>query len=118
MSTIGTIQRGATKSGDVLEGYISTLTYNFRFKLVPAPNSQNPNAPRYHIITRNSAGIDVVIGAAWVKIIKRGEKEGEEFLTLTFDDPSFPKSLNVAAFKNADGGDYDVTFRRRQDKAI
>ena len=115
MSTIGRIQRRATKGGDLLEGYISTLIYNFRFKLVAAPTSANPNAPKYHIVTRNNAGIDVVIGAAWVKTIKRGEKEGDEFLTLTFDDPSFPKSLNVAAFKNSDTGDYDVVFRRRQD---
>lgn len=117
MSTIGRIQRRSTKSGDVWEGYVSTLIYNFRFKLVPAPQSSNPNAPKFHIVTRSNAGTDVVIGAAWVKTIKRGSKEGEEFLTLTFDDPSFPKSLNVAAFKNDTTGDYEITFRRRQDKA-
>jgi uncharacterized protein (DUF736 family) len=116
MSTIGKIQRRATKSGDLWEGYVSTLIYNFRFRLVPAPNSSNPNAPKYHVVTRNNAGIDVVIGAAWVKTTKRGKNEGEDFFTLTFDDPSFPKPLNVAAFKNPDTADYDISFRRRQDK--
>jgi uncharacterized protein (DUF736 family) len=117
MSVIGKIQRTTAKNGDVWEGYISTVTMNFRFRLRPATKSSNPNAPRFEIVTRSASGNDVVIGAAWAKAIKSGKKEGEEFFTLTFDDPSFSKSLNVAAFKNDETGDYDVTFRRRQDRA-
>ena len=116
MSTIGRIQRRTSKTGDVWEGNVSTLIYNFRFRLVAAPTSANPMAPKYHVVTKNNAGMEVIIGAVWVKTIKSGAREGEEFFTITFDDPSFPKSLNVAAFKNPDTGDYDITFRRRQDK--
>lgn len=117
MSTIGKIQRRQTRTGDALEGHISTLQYSFRFQLVPAAKSGNPSAPKYQIVTTNNSGATVVIGAAWVKTIKRGNKEGEEFLTLTIDDPSFPKSLNVAAFQNSDAGDWDITYRRRQESA-
>src|ERR1051326_1997713 len=106
MSTIGRIQRKSTKNGEVLSGYVSTLLYNFQFQLRPNPPSPNPNAPKYYIVSRGHAGADVTIGAGWVKTIRRGSNEGEEFFTLTFDDPSFPKALNVAAFKNESTGHY------------
>ena len=111
------MQKRATRNGDVWEGFISTLTYNFRFRLVPAPSSKNPNAPKYQAVTRNSADVDVVIGAAWVKTMKRSERAGEEFFTLTFSDPSFPKPLNAAAFLEPGSSDYVIDYKNRQDKA-
>jgi uncharacterized protein (DUF736 family) len=66
-------------------------------------------------MARNPVGNPVRIGAAWEKTIKRGERVGEEFLSLTLDDPSLPNSLNVAAFKsNTDDDVWEITFRRRQ----
>ena len=117
MSIIGHIRRKPGKSEDVLEGDISTLLHNFRFRLIRMLKSDNPSAPGYRAVTWNDNGIEIDIGAAWIKHIKRGEHEGDEFLTLTFDDPSFPNRLNVAAFKNDQTGDWDIMFRRRQDRA-
>ena len=117
MSVIGKIHRKQTKQGEVLEGYLNTLKHSFRFRLMPLPKTQSSNSPTFRIATWNDAGIETDIGLAWVKEMKKSGREGEEFLTLTFDDPSFSKSLNVAAFKNPDTGDFDITFRRRQERA-
>jgi uncharacterized protein (DUF736 family) len=117
VTAIGRIQCRQTRNGDILEGHVATLLHSFRFHLIRAPKSDNPNAPSYRIVTWSNAGIEVVIGAAWIKTIKRGDRAGEEFLTLTFDDPSFSRSLNVAAFKNGENDDYEITYRRRQERA-
>jgi uncharacterized protein (DUF736 family) len=65
---------------------------------------------------KSRSGKDVEVGSAWRKTIRSGAKVGEEFLTLTIDDPSFPSALNVAAFKNGRPGEWDVGWRRRQDR--
>ena len=117
MNSIGQVRRKTTKHGEVLEGHVSTLLHNFTFQLERLPKSENPNAPTYRAVTWNSAGVQVVIGAAWLKTMKKAGREGEEFLSLTFDDPSFEKPLNLAAFKSANGEWWDITYRRRQDRA-
>lgn len=102
--------------GEILEGYVATLLHSFRFRLIRITKSDNPSAPSYRIVTWSNAGTEVEVGAAWTKTIKRGDHSGEDFLTLTIDDPSFPRPLNVAAFKT-DNGDYEVTYRRREERA-
>ena len=114
MSIIGKVQQKTTKRGDELEGYVSTLQFNFRFRLARIPKTENPKAPAYRIVSWSDSGVEVEIGAAWIKTMTKAGREGEEFLTLTFSDPSFPKPLNVAAFKSADSSDWDITFRHRQ----
>ena len=78
---------------------------------------ENPNSPAYNIYGKSNSDGRVPIGAAWIKTLKRGPNSGEEFLTITIDDPSLPRALNLAAFKNADTGLWDIMFRRRQEHA-
>ena len=100
-----------------MQGEIATLEHTVTFSLGPRPGSSSPQAPAFDIVAVNRDGIEVRIGAAWSKTITRGERKGEEYLTLTFDDPSFAKPLNAAAFKDARTGDYEIVFRHRQAKA-
>jgi uncharacterized protein (DUF736 family) len=58
----------------------------------------------------------VRIGSVWKKTIKAQRRAGEEFLSLTVDEPSFPAPLNVAAFMTERPGIWDITWRRRQDR--
>ena len=51
------------------------------------------------------------IGAAWEKVIERGDHAGEKFLSITIDDPSLLSQMNLAAFLR-DGGAYDVAWSR------
>jgi uncharacterized protein (DUF736 family) len=55
----------------------------------------------------------VEIGAAWLK--KRKDGSGEAFLTITLDDPSFDRPINIAAFPEKDGG-YQISWRRQADR--
>ena len=91
----------------------SKSTYSFVLLLGAG---KSLNSPDYSIIAKSRSGKDVEVGSAWRKTIKSGAKAGEEFLTLTIDDPSFPSALNVAAFKNGRPGEWDVGWRRRQDR--
>jgi hypothetical protein len=45
----------------------------------------------------------VPIGSAWTGDATR------EFLSIAIDDPSFKTRMNIAAFKNREGG-YDLTW--------
>ena len=81
------------------------------------PKTDKLEAPAYRVIAISDAGVEVDIGAVWVKSMKKPGREGEEFLSLALDDPSFPKRLNVAAFKDPVTGEWNIMFRRRQDRA-
>lgn len=94
------------------EGYLKTLQLQLTFWMEPT-GMAGPNAPHYHIFTSSKGGGSAQIGAAWKKAFQKPGKPQTEFFSLTFDDPSFPQALNVAAFPNKDGG-YDISYRRRQ----
>jgi uncharacterized protein (DUF736 family) len=105
------------KSGKTLSGSIATLQITLLIELQPAPPSDNPKVPAYNVLARSENGIWIKVGAAWIKTITRGTNSGEEFLTLTIDDPSLRRPLNVAAFKNLVTGHWDIMYRRRQEAA-
>jgi uncharacterized protein (DUF736 family) len=114
---IGHLKENTGTSGKFLVGSISTLILSLAIELHPAPKSQNGKGPAYLIYAWGESGVRVEVGAAWVKTMVRGANAGDEFLTLTLDDPSMKQALNVAAFKNSTTGNWDITFRRRQEKA-
>jgi uncharacterized protein (DUF736 family) len=111
MSIIGKIKKD-DHSGQ-LQGYISTLQLKLQFWLESSGMSK-PNSPAYHIFC-NSPGGKTQVGAVWKKISQKPGHPPSEFMSMTFDDPSFAQALNVAAFPNQEGG-WDVSFRRRQER--
>lgn len=116
MSTIGKLKATRDAQGDLLIGYVRTLEINLQLKLYPITDAQSAKSPAYRIFAIGRDGTEVEIGAAWKKTMTNPDKFGEEFLSLTIDDPSLPQSLNVAAFKEPDGETWLITFRRRQAK--
>lgn len=110
MTTIGTIQETESNGFKEMKGQISTLHLNINFKLIQNKNKSGSNDPNYIINIQSLNGSDVQIGSAWEKT---NQNTGEMFLSITFDDPSFDKALNVAAFKN-NPNKWDIVWRRRQ----
>ncbi len=94
-------------------GVIATLEFkaDVVLSLNPRFDSQDRNSPRYIIEARGRHGDFVEIGAAWEKVIERGDHAGEKFLSITIDDPSLLSQMNLAAFLR-DGGAYDVAWSR------
>ena len=114
MSNIGkSIER--SRNGNMhYHGSISTLHINLEFRLEENMWSDNPSAPQFLIMSETPDGASVQIGAAWKKKSEKVGREPMEFFSLTFDDPSFPHSLNVAAFKAPDSDEWTISWRRRQ----
>jgi uncharacterized protein (DUF736 family) len=113
MTTIG--QLSEIKHGTRLgfAGQIRTLQMSIRFQMLENQSRNSAEAPDYVIVAKNRDGSDVKIGAAWKKQSKAQATAGEEFLSITIDDPSLEKPLNVAAFRKTEGN-WDITWRRRQ----
>lgn len=109
---IGTIIKNTLNKN--YSGNIKTLSRKINFSMCENEQKTSDNAPDYLIfgIEENS---DVQIGSVWKKEIMREGKK-VEFLSINIDDPSFETSLNVAAFLNSFSGDYEIIWRRRQDR--
>ena len=117
MSTIGKLKRVRDEQDEYLIGNIRTLEINLQIKLYPITEKDSANSPSFRIFAVDKDSSEVEIGAAWVKTITKPDRFGEEFLSISVDDPSLAQGLNVAAFTNDDGDTYSITFRRRLAKA-
>lgn len=115
MSAIGKLKTTRDVQGELLVGHIKTLELSLQLKLWPITNGTSEKSPSYRIFAIGRDGSEIEIGAAWRKNKSNPDKFGEEFLSLTIDDPSLSQPLNVAAFKEPDGT-WLITFRRRQAK--
>jgi uncharacterized protein (DUF736 family) len=113
MSTIGKLNKIVKDGQNQIIGNISTLEMNLKFKLSENKNKSSDNAPDYLIVTANSNGDEAQVGSVWIKVIDKLGEEIKEFFSMTFDDPSFPHSLNVAAFPQGEAY-WDIVWRRRQ----
>jgi uncharacterized protein (DUF736 family) len=101
MSTIGTF----TKQEDGFNGTLRTLSLNVKCKIVPIVKGAE-NGPDYRVL----AGA-MEIGAAW----KRQSKANNDYLSVKFDDPSFPAPVN-ARLINGDEGSAVLYWTRRGDE--
>ncbi len=89
MTTIGTF----SKSANGFTGAMRTLTLDIKVKLV-AVRKLNASAPDYRL----QAG-DYEIGAAWNKV----SKSERPYLSVTLDDPSFPRTVYASLVESEDG---------------
>lgn len=115
MSNIGYLKPVRNGSYEELHGEVRTLQMAVKIRFIPESGKTSDLAPDYKIFAVGVSGQDAEIGAAWKKTKKMLGDVEFEFLSITVDDPSFPASLNVAAFKNNQNG-WDITWRRRQEK--
>lgn len=101
---IGTIQ---CNDQGRLSGSLATVMVAMRFALREV-ESANEKAPRFEILTRNTGGAFVQVGALWERA---SNETGECFLQGRIDDPSMPRPLPISAFKQADGS-YNLVWSR------
>lgn len=117
MSEIGKFR--STNTIDLLAELIGTVrTMNFigRLAITRETNAGNANAPTHRVYVISEDAQRIEVGAAWTQIIKRGAREGEEFLSVTVDDPSWQQSLSFSVFRD-DETTWVATWRRRQSAA-
>jgi uncharacterized protein (DUF736 family) len=92
-----------TKQDDgTLLGGIKTLTIDVIATLAPAPKKSD-KAPDYHL---NSYGFE--LGAAW----KRPGENGETYLSVRIDDPSFAAPINCRLVKTGIEHGYSLIWER------
>lgn len=117
MSKIGTLS--PTGPGDFwsdLRGKVRTLAFKADIRIEAIrEQSANPDAPSHRVSILAADSDPMEIGSAWSRKIKRGPNEGDTFLSVTLDDPSFPHPLNFAVFRESENA--VATWRRRQDQA-
>jgi len=113
MTTVGQMSQLTDDETGKYEGLISTLTLDVRFEMHPVAQAGNPNHPTHEIVVPSRSGRPVRVGSAWLRTSTRGERSGFKFFSLSFDDPSMPQALNVAAFRRDGCLLWDVTWKRR-----
>lgn len=101
---IGTIQSNAQGH---LSGSLATVMVAMTFALREV-ESRNEKAPRFEILTRNTGGAFVQVGALWEKAAL---ETGECYLQGRIDDPSLTRPLPISAFKQDDGS-FNVVWSR------
>ena len=117
MSTIGKLKPAKDQNGEFLSGYIQTLEISLQLRLYPIREPAGVNSPSHRIFALGKDNSEIEIGAGWTKTMSNPDRFGEEFLSISIDDPSLPQALNVAAFKEDNSENYVITFRRRMAKA-
>lgn len=96
-----------------LKGHVRTLKFTAELRIERHRQpSENPDAPSHSVTARGPTGEFIEVGSAWTKTMLRGDASGDEFLSITIDDPSFEHALNFAVFR--DGDFASATWRRRQ----
>jgi uncharacterized protein (DUF736 family) len=79
------------KHSDTYSGEITTLTaHRADMQIVPV-EKPTKDGPRYRLVAATALGT-VEFGAAW----KRKSKGGDEYLSVSIDDPSLSRSINAA----------------------
>tara|TARA_R110000787_G_scaffold143451_1_gene257067 strand:- start:4902 stop:5258 length:357 start_codon:yes stop_codon:yes gene_type:complete len=117
MTVIGKFRH--TRAQDPLSeliGQIHTLTFDGKLAIIRESASDKPNAPSHRIYLLDESRGRFEVGAAWTQKIKRGAREGEEFLSANIDDESFAKPLSFAVFQH-DEDSWSATWRRRLSNA-
>lgn len=99
MATIGTF----TENNGFYAGTITTLTLKADVVFEPVKKSST-NAPDYKL---NMPGTDFEIGAAWNKT----SKEGNPYLSVVLDDPSFSKPV-LARLVAVNDSEYRLFWNR------
>lgn len=86
MTTIGTF----TREGDTYKGTINALTLKAEASIHPVGKKSREKHPDFTVCTH-----DLDIGAGWAKT----SKNGNEYLSIQIDDPSFPSRINARLVK-------------------
>lgn len=111
---IGTLYPVSADGISELEGKIETLDFQASIRLAAVKSRASANHPSHRVVTRSASGGVAQIGSAWLKTANKAEHAGKPFLTLTLDDPSFPRALHATAFKRTDEDVWNVVWKRKE----
>jgi uncharacterized protein (DUF736 family) len=96
---------------DTYAGDVTTLTFQRNnVELRPVKKSSDKE-PDYRVVAQTSFGT-VEFGAAW----QRKSERGQEFLSVSIDDPALPGAMNAALFTDEDGKTAALVWNRPKRK--
>ncbi|AMK18277.1 MULTISPECIES: DUF736 domain-containing protein [Sphingobium] len=98
MAIIGTF----TANGDTFTGTLKTLTLNAKITFKPA-EKETDKAPDFRVHSNT-----VEFGAAW----KKTSREGRDYLSVKFDDPTFPAPIYATLSETDTAGEYALIWSR------
>lgn len=79
-----------------------------------SPNEKSSaKGPDYRVTFERHRDCQVEIGAAW----KRISEKGQEFLSVSIDDPTLPAPVSAALFPSDDGKASSLVWNRPKAKA-
>jgi uncharacterized protein (DUF736 family) len=95
-------------NADTYEGGIRTLSFSTKVELRPVEKSGDKE-PDYRIVAETIEGI-VEVGAAW----KRKSEKGQDFLSVSIDDPALSGAINAALFPGENDENAVLVWNRRK----
>ena len=104
MAVIGTF----TSNGNGITGNVRTLTVGFRARLNPIERVSR-DAPDFRI----TAGNGVEVGAGWNAV----SNDGEPYISVKLDDPSFNAPITAALWPGEKDGEYALIWNRPKREA-
>lgn len=105
MAVIGNF---AVNGNNSIVGTVRTLTVSFKARLNPIERVSR-DAPDFRI----TAGNNVEVGAAW----KAVSNDGEEYISVKMDDPSFNAPITAALWPAETEGEYVLIWNRPKREA-
>lgn len=94
-------------NGNAISGSVRTLTVSMKARLHPIERTSR-DAPDFRIMSGMAE-----VGAAWNKT----SGDGEPYISVTLDDPSFNAPINAALWPSQTEGDYDLVWNRPKREA-
>ena len=92
-----------TNGNHSIAGFVRTLTVSFKARLNPIERVSR-DAPDFRI----TAGNGVEVGAGW----KATSDDGEEYVSVKMDDPSFNAPISAALWPSEKEGEYALIWNR------
>lgn len=91
-----------TTNGNTILGHVRTLTVSMKARLNPIERTSR-DAPNFRIMSGAAE-----VGAAWSQV----SGDGEPYISVKLDDPSFPAPINAALWPTEKEGDYTLVWNR------
>jgi uncharacterized protein (DUF736 family) len=91
-----------TSNGNAITGNVRTLTVSMKARLNPIERTSR-DAPDFRIMSGMAE-----VGAAWNQI----STDGEPYISVKLDDPSFPAPINAALWPAEKEGEYTLVWNR------
>lgn len=100
------------KESGVYIGDVTTFSFQRTGLMFRPLEKSGEKEPDYRLVAQGAFGY-VEFGAAW----KRTSEKGQEFLSVSIDDPALSGSLNAALFPSDDGKTAALVWNRPKAKA-